>query len=494
MTRTDTQDGRGQARGLPLAVIGVVFVVSRLAVLPLPSPATDVGIYARYAREHAAAAQLGVSFYEFHAREIERQAEQARAAGTLAAPIDEYKDVEYPPLALAVLRLPASLLGEGPSFELRYYWTFRAAMAVIDAALFFLVVVLVRRLFPTATGEETGARLLLYVASTLVVWHLLYDRMDLVLAALVLLSLALLTSRRHPGWSFAVLATAVLFKIVPVVLVPLWVVGAMPADRPLDFRRPRVLAGLAVRGSLLVGLIVAGFLLCYLWYGTGCLGFLTYHRARPLEIGSLPASIPLVLQLLGQPITVNYTYGSINVHSSLTPVLVALSPWVTGAVLLGATVLLVIHFQRLAGRSPIAAPPGATLANTHPLPVVGFTLLLLMLYIATNKVFSTQYLLWLAPLVALLPSGPGRQRLFAWTFLVVCVLSTILMPFLFLSDLLDPARPPPAHPLPLAIQQPTVRVAVLLVVRNLLFLGLVLALAGYLIPFRWSGRDPCRSG
>jgi hypothetical protein len=471
--------------GLSLLLISLVFVVSRLAVLPLPLPESDVGIYARYAWEQKAAGQRGVPFYGFHAGEIERQAEDARAAGILVAPLDEYKDVEYPPLALAVMRLPTLWMegepGESamdPSFERRYYWAFRAGMVVIDAALYLLLVALVRRLFSGESKREQGQRLLMYVACTLVLWHLLYDRLDLLLTALTVLALALLIGRRHYGWSFAVLAAAILFKLVPVVLAPLWVVGSMPADQPLKFSQPRVLARLGTRVSLLLALVVVGFLPFYFRDGERCLGFLTYHRARPLEIGSLYSSLPLALWPVGRPLTVNYSYGSINLHSSLTPTLVALSPWVTAGVLLAATVLLLVDFRRLSALSASAAPPGFTLAQLHPLPLVRYALLLLMLFIASNKVFSTQYLLWLAPLVALISLGPGGRRLFTWTFLLVCVLSTILVPFLFMSDLFDLTEPQTRPP---TLKTPTARLAALVVIRNLLFLLLGVGLATHLV-------------
>jgi hypothetical protein len=475
--------GRAQPPGLPLVLIGLVFVVSRLAVLPLPPLASDVGIYTAYAREQAAAARRGVSFYTYHAREVERQAEEARATGTLVAPIDEYKDVEYPPLTLVVMWLPA--LGHGTEGGTAdgpvggaYRRAFRAGMAVVDVVLFALLLFLVGRFFPAEDRRQRGQRLLMYVACTLVLGPLLYDRLDLLLAALVVSSLALLTGRRHYGWSFAVLAGAILFKVVPAVLAPLWAVGAMSADRPLDLRRPRVLAGLGGHSALLLVLVVAGFLPSYLRDGSPCLGFLAYHRARPLEVGSLAASVPLALWLLGHPLALTYSYGSINVLSPLTPALAALSPWLTAGALLAAALLLLIHFHRLSLQPGDVTPRRVTLAALHPPALVEYALLMMMLFIATGKVFSTQYLLWLVPLVVLLPPGPAGRGAFAWTFLLVCLLSTVLVPFLFVSDLLDPAPP---QTVPRAVKAPTVRLAALLLGRNLLFLGLVVALAARLV-------------
>ena len=65
MTSTRTRDG-GRSVRLPFVVIALSFLAGRLAVLPLPLPESDVGIYAGYAREHATAAATGQYFYEFH--------------------------------------------------------------------------------------------------------------------------------------------------------------------------------------------------------------------------------------------------------------------------------------------------------------------------------------------------------------------------------------------------------------------------------------------
>jgi hypothetical protein len=459
---TPTSNREQAARLSPLQV-GVFFLVTRLSVFFLLPPNTDVLIYAHYAWEHKEAARRGVPFYDYHA---------ARAIG-------EARDVEYPPLAVAMMRIPGVFVGDAgdsfDSFKVRYYLAFRVGMVFVDGLLLVLFLLLLGRLFPDASRGEKWHRLQICQACLLALWHLLYDRLDLVQTVLTLAALALLTARLHWIWSFIGLAVAVHFKLVPVILAPVWVVGAIPAGQPL----PRVLLGLSVRSALLVGLIGLGMAVFYGLAGERSLDFLAYHRARPLEIGSLAATLPLTLSLFGYPISVHYSYGSINLDSTLTPTLVALAPWATAGLLGAATILLVIHFRRLFAGVPPSAGVNVsfplTLAQLHPLPMVSYSLLFLMLFIATNKVFSPQYLLWLAPLVALVPLR-GRERwLFGWAFFLVCVLTTLLAPFLFMTDLMVSPTDPRD------LKHPTSRLVVLLVIRNLLFLALPLWLAVHLI-------------
>ena len=70
--------------------VGVVFLLTRLVLLPFPQPASDVGIYAHYAQEYQAAARQGVSFYDFHARVVEQQIAAAGLAGAPRQALAEY--------------------------------------------------------------------------------------------------------------------------------------------------------------------------------------------------------------------------------------------------------------------------------------------------------------------------------------------------------------------------------------------------------------------
>jgi hypothetical protein len=457
-----------------LLLIGLVFLISRAVLLPFPQPASDISIYAPYVQEYEAARRKGVPFYQWHAQTIDRQIAEARVSGQLSGSIDEYKNVEYPPFALLVMAVPrlwmqATAVPDAmtPEFLEKYQWAFRLGMFVVDISVLAVLAWLVQSLYQDEAGRDRTLRLLVYLASTILLWHLLYDRLDLLLALMLLLSMILLFSRCHYAWSFAVLAAAINFKLIPVVLAPAWILGSMPAGRRLDLMQPSVLFRLCWRSALLGGLVVACFLPFYLTAGAPSVGFLAYHRARGIEIGSLFSALVLALQAFGHQIRVDYSYGSVNVHSSLSELLARCSPFLAGTLLLAATALLLVRFAGLTRKAGAEDKDKRRLAQVYPRVVVSYSLLFLMIFIATNKVFSPQYLLWLAPLVALLPFTGRTRQGFTWGFLTVCLLSTVLVPFLYAFDLIDSSAP---QTVPRLIREPTTRLAVVVIVRNVLFL------------------------
>ena len=488
MTGEDEEGGRRTAAAWYVLIVGT-FLVSRLLILPFTQPTSDVGIYAEYAQEIETAAREGRSFNELHAA----AREHSKAAGRLAGAGEEYRDVEYPPLAIEVLRLPLFWMRQPATdapadFAAVYAVAYRRGLAIVDVLLFGTIVWLVRRLYPRESPPQQARRLLFYVAGTLALWHLLYDRLDLIQALAVTLALALLVGRRHYAWSFAVLALAINFKLVPLVLAPVWVVGSLPAELPLAVSL-RTAGRLGARALLLTVLTFGALLPFFFRAGSDCLGFLRYHRARGLEVESVWSCLPLALEAFGQPVEVAYSYGSVNVSSPLTPLLTGLAPITTGALLLAGTVVLLVRARQMASaeKQPGSA---ATLAQRVPAEFAAYTLLILMLFVATNKVFSPQYLLWLLPLAALVPFEGRARGAFLAGFLLVCLLSTVLMPFLFVFDLLDARSAgvaPVFHPL-------TARFVIVLLVRNVLFLVWTACLALGLARRALMSAHPATSG
>src|SRR5438477_3800876 len=105
---------------------------------------------------------------------------------------------------------------------------YRLEMAVITFAIFLLLLHLLQRCLPHEGSAERWERLLTFVLGLMLLRHAAFDRLDTVVGALLLLALGLMLSVRSAVWSFGVLALAIAFKIAPVALAPLWVIGSLP--------------------------------------------------------------------------------------------------------------------------------------------------------------------------------------------------------------------------------------------------------------------------
>ena len=182
-------------------------------------------------RDYETSTGMNEGFYEFHTRAVYSRL----AEGQPASPptVAEWRSVvEYPPLALSWIVFAPRMwpgMSEGAETSVGTYHVFyRRTMALVDVGAFLLSAVIVLRLFKAESPERRTFRLTLYIAVGSVLGYLLYDRLDLLVGAIILVSLGLLLSRAHFAWSFVVLALGINLKIVPIVLAPLWVLAALP--------------------------------------------------------------------------------------------------------------------------------------------------------------------------------------------------------------------------------------------------------------------------
>jgi hypothetical protein len=456
----------------PAVLVCAALVVSRLLVFFAAPQREDLGPYPGWAQEFKLAERSGVSFYKVHEQEALRRSSRAWAEGRQGA-VEDHHSIEYPPLSMAAIQLPAAVLpaqvSEGPiepDLLRRYVCAFRLEMLAFDLFAFFVLAVLAARLFPRESHWERGERLLLYVVGTALLGHLLYNRLDIVMAALILLAAALLLSRVHYFWSFLALAAAINFKIVPLVLLPVWVIGSLPARWPTGgFLRS--LPPLLGRSGLLLLLVAALFAPYWLVYGSQTLDFFAYHRDRGLEVESTYSSALMCLRPFGLALGIEFRYGGLNLTSSLSPTVARLAGAAASAAVASASLLLLWLVARR--RRAEECTGEATLAQTYPLLFVFFTLLLLLLTVAFNKVFSPQYLFWVAPLAALAPFRAGPRRVVMWGFVGICALTTLIFPVLFWKYVVGVVTP---ETNPTRYFGPTAVGIAAVVVRNVLFLGL----------------------
>jgi hypothetical protein len=427
----------------PLLLVFVVFVVSRLVMLPYIPDYTDVGLYGKYAYEFRRASQIGISFYEFHRLGVERRMDEWRRKGhdAYAQELRSLLLVEYPPLAVAVmigpaLLVPAHAANDEVQVPKLYVYVFRSVMILVDCLLFLFVWILARRLFPGESSATLCLRLAVFGVLGAALWPVYLDRLDLLMSLLVSTSLLLLFNQRSYFWSFLVLALAINYKLIPIVVSPVWIIGSLPASDLARVRRAgdlvSLLPALLARCALLVLIVIGLFLPFYWWGGPPTLDFLTYHRDRPIEIGSAWTPVLLLLRALGHDLDFSRDYGGLNVISDLAPLIMKLSTvlLVCGAVF--ATVLLLRALHRCA---VMEASVGATLANQCPRVCCAFTLLFFALAICVSKVFTAQYLVFLIPLVALLPFPLRITSVLVLLCLGCAILTTLMFPVFWGSDI-----------------------------------------------------------
>lgn len=348
-----------------------------------------------------------------------------RATGVAALRVDErpgprlpHRDfsIEYPPGAWAAILPPAAVTSTLAGYRLVFgLWMCALAFAGVLCALS-------ARALVDPSELRKVARASAWIAFAL--GPLFVVRYD-ALPALATAGAVLLAMRGRAGWAGLALGLGGAAKIYPLLCAPVMMAALWgAAERQAALR-------LAAGAALGAGLVLAPF---WLAAGPGLLADLRLHASRPLHFESVLAT-PLLFWPSAQVVR---SFGSPNLEAPGALVAARASGPLLGLALAGSAALA-FHLGR-AGRA-------------HALAVGTAVAGLAVLVVA--KVLSPQFLLWVFPLVLIVPGAPGR-RLRLW-FGLAALLGQVWYPF-FYNSLAE-------------LEQPWVS---LLVLRNAL---LVLALA-----------------
>ncbi|GCE16276.1 hypothetical protein KDK_00760 [Dictyobacter kobayashii] len=254
-------------------------------------------------------------------------------------------------------------------------------------------------------------------------------RYDLLPATCTLFSLIMAHQKRW-RMAYIVLAVAVLLKIYPILLLPAFFIAEQQSDGKLYAPTSTALKNLPAQ-------LYHTILGCTRWHWRNCLLFFallitvtgafalldfqyavisqfSYFLQRPIQIESMGASLLWLAHLGGMSWRITYDFGSINMYTALNAFV---SPLFTLLFVLSVVYILWLQWQRR-----------MTLLQT----VIALTLA----FIATGKVFSPQYLIWLIPLLAY--AGAFNK---VWTILwgLISFLTTFIY-VAFYSQILDPAH------------------------------------------------------
>jgi hypothetical protein len=293
-----------------------------------------------------------------------------------------YRDfaLEYPPFALPVFVIPSIVTGGSGDAD-AYRAAFQGTMLACGVVSVVLVVYTLARLTERTVDVAIGAAFV--AVSPLLLGPVMLARFDLWPAVLTAAGIAaIVTDRYRVGTVFVVLA--ILAKVYPIVLVPLLGVYIW---RRAGHREALACAwiGLAVVAVGLGPFLIAS--------PDGVLGALARAFVRPIQIESLGAGLLVVLHgLAGVDVHLVYTFGSDNLEGPGSDLIARIQSGALAIALVGVW----IRFAR----GP-AALGGLVVASAAAVCT----------FVALGKVLSDDYVIWLIPLVAVVPGRTGRIAL-----------------------------------------------------------------------------------
>lgn len=319
----------------------------------------------------------------------------ARLIDAGAIPYHDF-DVEYPPLATGLFWVVGLI--PGGDYQLAFSMTMLACLV----ATAWAGLAIARRL---GFGPwRTTFAIAIIALTPVLLGTLVQTRYDLALAALLGWMVASALHDRF-GWAWTLLALATAIKLVPVLLVPalfLW------------HRHRRAQWNAAYGATALAVGVAATFAPFAAFAPSATWRLFAYHLNRPPEVESLGSS---VLHFSGLDFRRVQSYGSDNVTGTWADALASLST----VLVVIAIAAVAVAFWRALAREGDDGPAlfTATVAAS------------LVAAVIFGKVISPQYLVWLLPVVLLIPRRLGYVAIA--TTAVAMVMTQLVFPLLFSS-------------------------------------------------------------
>jgi hypothetical protein len=249
-------------------------------------------------------------------------------------------------------------------------------------------------------NRSTSAAIVFAFYLVLGSWGSAAARFDVIPAGLIL-GAVILAARTRWKWAFALLAFATMFKFFPIILVVPFLLAQQKqySDRWYSWNRWSAT-------GVYLGICAVLTLLSLALNIADTLSPIGYFLNRPIQIESTPAALLWLGSFLGYSLQFVYSFGSLNVVSPLSNGISLLSLVCSGAG------LLYTFWLQWRGK----------------LDIYTASLVTVLIIMITGKVFSPQYFIWIAPLLAFV----GRAN---WKWLItwgsVGLLTTWIWPNMY---------------------------------------------------------------
>ena len=434
-----------------------LFLISRLFYLYLDPHASDTDLYGRYSYFFLKGLSQGENPYEsyrsYRYKEGSKIEFKKKEGGSFLSRIkNEAKKphletrIEYPPLSLVWMSIPGFFIfAKYPKVQLKlfvhlYQKVYRWFMFFWDC-LFFVLFFQISHFFLRSKRNKSfnlGLCLSFFIVCGLCNFIYYYYRLDYFLSFLIFLSGVSLFFWRKRVLSFLLLAFAINFKLVPLILTPLWCLFALPLKESQDLLDNKeyflLLKKIFFNFCYIALFSLLIFLPFYFLFGSYTLDFLNYHSGRPIQIESFYSNISNFFRIFGFKFKVYMSHGSVGISSSFNTTLMKLSPYIMIASFSGFYLFVLwFTFKRLGTKQENEnIRKEESYAERYPQVFFSIIVLLIILSLITFKVFSPQFILWFCFFVPFCDFSSGK-KIFEACFLTIAfsLLSSYIYPYAY---------------------------------------------------------------
>ena len=287
-----------------------------------------------------------------------------------------YRDFvfEYPPFTIPFILIPRFF-----TTDLQIYCTLFSVMTLIFFLLGTVFLLKIAKHFGT-----TNVRILIFATVTLVMMNtLVFARNDIIPITICIIGVYLYLQKRY-NLAWIVIAIGAMTKLFPILFLPMFLI---PLIIRKDYRN-------AIRGIILALTVAVLISLPFIISDIStAFDYLVYHSERGIQIESIVSSMILMTNLFDPGLVhVVFDYGSYNLVGSIPEAMEPfMMPMLMAAVLVFLLWLLVALYRK---RESIEHD------NIRKIIVIGGVILFLI-FLTFNKVFSAQFVIWVLLLTAL---------------------------------------------------------------------------------------------
>lgn len=315
--------------------------------------------------------------------------------------------VEYPPLALLISYLPGFFVKENISFD-NYYVTFALMMFFIDFCCLKTCQFYCRNNL-AMKDKEIAYMTVIYSLLGLLLFKIIYHRLDMAVCLFFVLSLVFFQAKNSQLKSrfFINGLLGFFYKIIPAFNVPIAIITKAFHDSDLKKIITKICLNSAVFAFCLFAVIFALEIFTHHTF----LQNMMFHQERGIQIESSYGSFLMFKNLLFGGSQIYYSHSSWNVEGNYILEFIAKILGNLVILFFYAAIFLILLQKKIRHKK----------FHFSEKDFLESTLIVTLLFLSFQRVLSTQFFIWLIPLLAIwLAKNRSLKSLIIFSFIYFC--------------------------------------------------------------------------